>query len=479
MNIKHLVLSTITAISLFSSAQAGYVLTKKSSIILREGLKSCGSQFTAPNDIIEYYNCFSTEILFLGKTTRPVCSKNIKASLKDLGCNDGFIKYFTSAYNADNLEAHKNKLKEIKSDFEDFKSKNLTGSAQVNKYLDYIENNGLEGMVVADPQMIKEMRDNKAKYMARKNSCSDVMNLKGALSVDEPRNQDTVGWCYAFTSSDLLSHALGKKVSAVQLSGLFNDKLIAKVFSPNGEGGFVLTTLEQARKNGICLESDLPSEDYEFSQMFGPDLKELFNYTRKLGTLYSKRIITSRNVKNNNETSKPMFTKDEVKSSLCMEHQGALVALQEIFPKLSLDQISEIFLKSGIDAFTKMTKSCGTQRDNDLASLEFKREWQSSKIYPTIDEQLSKGNILGISYHSGMLANSGEGGFMMNHASSIVGRRFNEETMSCEYLLRNSWGSDCGSYSEDYDCNNGHVWIGEEYFKHKNSIFEVEYVEKK
>ena len=46
------------------------------------------------------------------------------------------------------------------------------------------------------------------------------------------------------------------------------------------------------------------------------------------------------------------------------------------------------------------------------------------------------------------------------HMSSIVARRFDEGSGSCQYLIRNSWGSSCGGYySEKYECKNGHVWV--------------------
>lgn len=478
MKIKYLFFSSLVAVSCLNSVHAEYILNGSTADLFKNGMKNCTSYYSTPNDLYDYYSCFSWEVVRTGTNFKRTCSKNVKENLKKLGCSEGFINSFTKTFAQDNLKNHIKKLEDIKKEFDNFKVKDLTASAQVSKYMNYIKDNNIEGMVEVDPEMQKEMKENKAKFMARKNSCSDVMNLKEPLSVDEPRDQDSVGWCYAYTVSDLLSHALGKKVSAVQMSGLFNDKFLSKVFAPSGEGGFAVTTLEEAQKNGVCLESELPSEDYEFSKM-GGDLGSLFKLTRKLGRNYSKEIVTTRKGKDQETTSKPMYTQAQVKADMCLNYKPVISALQELFPRLSVDQISEMLLKSGVNAFTEMTKSCAAEKDPALSSLEIKREWRSSKLYPTIDEQLEKGNILGIAYNAGMLKNSDDGGFFMNHASSIVGRRFNEETMSCEYLLRNSWGTSCSGYSEDYECKNGHIWINEEAFKQKNSIFEVEYVEKK
>lgn len=478
MKIKYLLFSSLLAVSCLNSAFANYTLTYTTAQLFKVGMTNCKTYYSAPNELYDFYQCFSMEVTRSGKTTKRTCSKNIKESLKQLGCSEGFVNSFSKTFAQENLENHKKKLEEIKKEFESVKVEGLTASTQVAKYMNYIKDNDIEGMVEVDPEMQKEMKDNKAKFMARKNSCTDVMNLKAPLSVDEPRNQSSIGWCYAFTSSDLLSNALGKKVSAVHMSGLFNDKFISKVIAPSGEGGFTVSTLEQAQKNGVCMESDLPSEDYEFSK-WGSDLGGLFKLTRNLGRHYSQEIVTIRKGKDAETTSKKMFTKEQVVADICLNYAPVVNALQELFPRLGVDQISEMLLKTGVNAFTEMTKSCIADKDPALSSLEIKREWRSSKIYPTIDDQLDKGNILGISYNAGMLESSEKGGFFNNHASSIVGRRFNEETMSCEYLLRNSWGKSCSNYSEDYECKNGHVWINEEAFKHKNSIFEVEYVEKK
>jgi aminopeptidase C len=66
------------------------------------------------------------------------------------------------------------------------------------------------------------------------------------------------------------------------------------------------------------------------------------------------------------------------------------------------------------------------------------------------------------------------------HAVSLVGRRFNPVTQSCEYLLRNSWGKKCtDTYSSNYECKDGHIWIDEAYFQFNRSIRRAVYLEKK
>jgi len=123
-------------------------------------------------------------------------------------------------------------------------------------------------------------------------------------------------------------------------------------------------------------------------------------------------------------------------------------------------------------------QSCPIEKGSELKNLTVRTISNQADIFPNIDEQLTKGNILGLHYKAQMLYNFKGNAMVGNHASSIVGRRFNPKTMSCEYLLRNSWGKSCGMYDEHYECKDGHVWIAEDYFKYNNSITEAIYVEK-
>ena len=108
----------------------------------------------------------------------------------------------------------------------------------------------------------------------RKASCSDVVNLNPPLERDKPRNQDTIGWCYAYAAADLLGHALGKNVSAVSLAASLNDKPLFRILGIK-EGGFIDAAISETMKKGFCLEKDLPSEDYLFS-LSGRDISTTF-----------------------------------------------------------------------------------------------------------------------------------------------------------------------------------------------------------
>ena len=85
------------------------------------------------------------------------------------------------------------------------------------------------------------------------------------MNLNNVRDQDGVGWCYAYTAADLLSYRLKKKISAVSLynSGV---SIEADIASAKGAGSNISEAITSYlnKNNGLCLEEDLPSSDFKF-----------------------------------------------------------------------------------------------------------------------------------------------------------------------------------------------------------------------
>jgi hypothetical protein len=60
----------------------------------------------------------------------------------------------------------------------------------------------------------------------------------------------------------------------------------------------------------------------------------------------------------------------------------------------------------------------------------------------------------------------------VGHSSTIVGRRFNVKSNSCEYRVRNTWGSSCDILAH---CDNGDIWVAEKDLK--RALFSLTYFE--
>lgn len=405
------------------------------------------------------------------------CIKSSIPLLLTFGCKEQFIYDFYVSFMTDNVKIHKFRMKEIKDDIASMRAKGLPAGFLINKYINYEKMTGVKDQLAPDADIVKLKADKLASMNSRKATCTDIITLKPPLSLEDPSNQDTIGWCYAYTAADMLTQALGKKVSPIKAAALWNDKLIARAFLPGKEGGMVVSTLEESISQGICLEKNLPSTDYRFSKE-GYDFNDLYRQVQTLSKKYSPeraRVMLDKK----QVTPKKVYSKKEVMTDLCINNKNALEGLVEIFPQLNVGQIADIMMTSGLESFEKMVSTCPLEQDPELKNLVPKKETNNDKIFPTIDDQLNKGNIVGMLYRSEVLFGYDKSAVFPNHVSTIVGRRFNEQSNSCEYLIRNIWGKTCSPYSEDYECKNGHVWIPEDALKYKNTIHEVQYIEKK
>lgn len=460
---------------LISLAQEGVTVSSDTENYFKNNLgNSCKKKISSDFYSEYYFKCTKDE--FSKGRINGYCKENLDVRLKQLNCPSEVLSTFYQKLGADALPIHKKELEKIKLEIEDFKKKKLSASFQYAKYMNYIEANQLSSIEL-DSSIVNEYKNSKALREKRRGTCTDVVNVKEPLSLTRPKNQDSIGWCYSYTASDLVAHVLGKEPSAVHMATLMNDKLLFKMFGVK-EGGFTDSVIKEMISEGMCLEKNLPSTDYKFVTR-GYDLKNLFEEIVEL----SKKYYQNPNSGNEDfqHTKTKEYTQFDVLIELCTKRNNLLKGMGELFPNASLGQISEILLKTDSSAtFKKIADlSCPIEKGSDVKALKVITVSEKDNIFSTIDDQLSKGNILGMHYTAEFLYNYKESATFANHASSIVGRRFNSKTGSCEYLLRNSWGKDCGSYDKNYECTDGHVWIAEDFFKYKGAIGEVIYVEKK
>ena len=85
-----------------------------------------------------------------------------------------------------------------------------------------------------------------------------------------------------------------------------------------------------------------------------------------------------------------------------------------------------------------------------------------------MDEVLTRGFPVGINYCSAILTNSKYKSSTQPiwkdekacgpHASVVVGTALDSKGR-CTFVVRNSWGKNCGYYDRNYDCKDGHVYI--------------------
>lgn len=301
-----------------------------------------------------------------------------------------------------------------------------------------------ERLGVSNSDITSFLKEQSSTAASNKTSC-EKKDLRNE-TLGATRDQDSIGWCYAFAAADLLTYKTGKKVSASDVSLNYNSGWIKDLAVTAGrseasfEGGRIEGALGKMKEIGICLEKDFRSDD-----MAGGSLKEMVDTV---------------------DRAKKKFEKGQ---RICDTGQAATA---ELFPNINMNDYNEIIDKSSRAEFLTelQQKSCGKRES--IPNIEVVHENATignlndqKKLTEMIDAQLDKNNISGFGYDATTIMSSffeRAGGERFMHGSVIVGRRFNEKSNSCEYLIRNSWGKSCGSYRFPLECEEGHVWVPKE-----------------
>ncbi|MFM6930381.1 MAG: C1 family peptidase [Bdellovibrio sp.] len=301
----------------------------------------------------------------------------------------------------------------------------------VNDLKNYIRTTGTSPL--PNPSILDNFVNVGRRAMAQeKKSCSGV-DLRPAMG--PPRSQDSMGWCYAFTVADLVSYKLKKQVSAADIALSYNQGVLSdtlRIFGSTEDqfsGGFTTSAFKSAKKAGYCLEKDLPSEDNS-----GADLKTRLTAVDNMGRLAV-----------NGQVSCDQFYK---KAS-------------SMFPNVKIEDMRAILSQSSRDDYFKklVDKTCKNRISGQNLDMAYMLNLDDSSFGKKIDAQLSAKNPVEFAYDSSILEDARGKEGRTDHSSVIVGRRFNQSSGQCEYLIRNSWGKSCGFYDSSYACEGGNVWI--------------------
>ncbi|AFY00795.1 C1 family peptidase [Bdellovibrio bacteriovorus] len=368
------------------------------------------------------------EVEYIQETVRT-CNVNIAK----FGWGRGIFDYWkTTGYNGQlttlqNKIEHESMYKDVEAELNEYKKyATILGldPSKTNSYYDTYRQQG------------RQSRDRE------ENTCQAVDLRNDTLG--PVRDQDGIGWCYAFAAADLLTYRLGKKVSAVDLALNYNDKwdnnLLKQVgwaeheFEGAASRNSQEVTIEKtAQKGGACLEENLRSEDNGPASLM-ENLIQLDKLKRDTAELTPIRCPSAQKIFPTINTKELMdIAKESSRASFI-----ASLSNKACEPRISL---------KGIEVERKGSHLLGDALKND-----------KSEMFAALDEQLNRKNIVAISYYASILYNANApvtGG----HASSIVGRKYNRKSGECEYLIRNSWGRGCNSYDTRYKCEEGNIWI--------------------
>jgi hypothetical protein len=290
------------------------------------------------------------------------------------------------------------------------------------------------------------------------NDCSPLDLRNSHLA--QVRDQKKMAWCYAFTGSDMLADTFDtpERISAADIAISYNQTklgLLVRWFNLNvtsrskpnigvlaHQTGFNKVSLDRAMKEGWCPERIFPSESWtKLSRTQHGWVESQVNLDQAMidiGALHDARENVS-------------------VSNLPYYYKFKNVDAAEFVKILQTKSIASVY------ASLRETV-CKDDRQPFNTHFKTKMVFKNSKIFKRISEQLEVGRLVGLDYDSRLLENSSHRGVKLAelHTSSIVGRRWSEQKNSCEFLIRNSHGDECGDkYDPSYECDAGNVWIPE------------------
>lgn len=243
-------------------------------------------------------------------------------------------------------------------------------------------------------------------------NCKEVTISNEAVNFSNTRNQDGVGWCYAYASSDLLSYKYNQRLSAISFSSRGRYSLQDQFKDEQKQGADVREAIEEAYKRlkGFCLEKSLKSTDVNFCHF--QDIKELLSF---LSLAENKELTT------------------------CTESD-----LLSIFPRMNLSAF--IFASGAVEKayLEKLIDEHCTKEKLNVPEPKIKTfiapYATNPQIKNVIDNEIDKKNpVVWVFDVNKMLGKPGPG----DHVGMVMGRKFNPQTNKCEYLIRNSWGKTC------------------------------------
>lgn len=325
------------------------------------------------------------------------------------------------------------------------------------------------------------------KVKVPKSLCSDL-DIRDKMKSEDlkehftrPRSQDSVGWCYAFVTADLLSVETGVPLSSTHVSSISNasiykealkneedrfyiykvfDRTMDKASNPKFksivEGGSIYWGVKDSvTKGSLCSEKELPFDE-NGPESTKADLITNIENIKRLQMLNTPTLACQR-AKSLIDVLDLNASADEIYKLVLVNNVN--IAFEQL---ASMSCVDPIKLNKSIKVtYEEIPKPNLEKRSRSrLGQKSLKRDKKKIvKAFEKIESLLSIGRPVGISYNVSHIT-----AFEGWHGSSITGRRWNSGR--CEYKVRNSWGKDCSSYNylSIIECNReeGSFWVTEQ-----------------
>lgn len=281
-------------------------------------------------------------------------------------------------------------------------------------------------------------------------------------------NQDGTGLCYAYTAADLVSYRLGRRVSPVDIALQYTKRRDELLYRSAGRrylnqitaerddaiknGGWVQYALQYSQEEGYCADEKINSNDFRTK-------RGLVNGLVNLNQLSMRQYSLSSG------------------GDAC----GKFSDIQKIFPGVSMQELQDTANKSNVmNIGANVADVACEPRMKPRPQFRFKTMANGDRNltrgdYDRIDRQLSRGNPVALSVYMDKLYNfGGSNSIHKRHGITLAGRKYNPSTGKCEYILKNSWGPECGRAFK-VRCEDGYLFVPEDLFK--SMVYAADYIE--
>ena len=315
----------------------------------------------------------------------------------------------------------------------------------------------------------------------RAESCTSIDLRETQPLLRRVRDQGARGWCFAFSMSDLYTHHYRKENPdlseeafspiAFSIDYYFNDwlaswasRVIGREKGTDGnslnhyDGGLpFLAASRNITGDGLCLESAVraPSNLAEH-------IENIEKIVRMREEAFGDREISA-------DESQTLTNRIKTCS-------GISNSLTAMFPQMSWENLSQVLLDTESETFMRDLSNFSCQgnrrRLRGMTNFRFNTVETSARSgVAAINRVLESGDPIDFNYDANILSTGTdvskeelESRPPGSHSSLIIGRRFNQGTGTCQYLVRNSWGVKRGSYhrSIQTDGHDGFYWLSEE-----------------
>lgn len=248
----------------------------------------------------------------------------------------------------------------------------------------------------------------------------------------EPRDQDSVGWCGAYASSDSLSFAVGEPASALDISINQYARNKSKNVDLNSLSGITPNAASNvAQSVGYCPEAVIPSNSTGSSNLGGKLLTEIMDAFQNISNDFKSR-------------GKP--------SDYCVRCSvsDSASVIKQALPHVSDAMIRDVLVKYQGDSLAStrelMFKLCeGNRRKVSPTVVTYTQsQLRSKNASEILKNALASDSMPSIGISAGVFSSMSQ-----DHEMIVVGQKPGRNG-KCQFIIRNSWGRGCSYYNEPY-----------------------------